>query len=79
MSSEQLSVVGIGNAIVDVLSHTDEVFLVQEQLTKGTMALIEADQASELYGKMGPAVEISGGSVANTIAALASLDRKSVV
>lgn len=73
MSSKQLSVVGIGNAIVDVLSHTDEVFLVQEQLTKGTMALIEEDQAGELYGKMGPCVEMSGGSVANTIAALASL------
>ncbi len=73
MSNEELSVVGIGNAIVDVLSHTDEVFLVQENLTKGTMALIEEDQAEALYAKMGPGVEVSGGSVANTIAALSSL------
>src|SRR5690606_6235196 len=73
MSSKQLSVVGSGNATVDVLSHTDEGFLVQEQLTKGTMALTDEDQAGERYGTMGPGVEMSGGSVANTIAALASL------
>lgn len=68
-----LSVVGIGNAIVDVLSKTDEDFLRVHKINKGTMTLIEADQAETLYAKMGPGMEMSGGSAANTIAALASL------
>ena len=71
--SNNLSVVGIGNAIVDVLSQTEDQFLSTEELSKGTMTLIESGQAEELYDKMGPGVEVSGGSVANSIAALASL------
>lgn len=66
-------VVGIGNAIVDVLAHADDQFLTDNGLHKGTMTLIDADTAENLYAKMAPAVECSGGSVANTIAGLASL------
>jgi sugar/nucleoside kinase (ribokinase family) len=66
-------VAGIGNAIVDVLAHADDTFLARNNLRKGTMTLIDAERAAELYDGMGPAVEISGGSAANTLAALASL------
>lgn len=66
-------VVAIGNAIVDVLSKTDDGFLSANQIHKGTMTLIEAEQAEKLYAKMGPGMEMSGGSAANTIAAIASL------
>lgn len=65
--------VGLGNAIVDVLSRADEEFLVDEGLTKGTMALIDSAAAERLYGRVGPAVEASGGSCANTIAGIAAL------
>ena len=68
-----LDVVGIGNAIVDVLSQSDDAFLESQGLTKGTMALIDEQQAEALYGAMGPGVETSGGSVANTMAAIAQL------
>lgn len=73
MSMDQLDVVGIGNAIVDVLSRADEDFLKVNKINKGTMTLIEADQAENLYAKMGAGTEMSGGSVANTIAALSSM------
>jgi len=66
-------VVGIGNAIVDVLSHEDDAFLARHAMTKGTMALIDAAAADKLYDDMGPGIECSGGSAANTIAGLASL------
>jgi sugar/nucleoside kinase (ribokinase family) len=68
-----LDVLGIGNAIVDVLSHADDGFLAAEGLVKGTMALIDAEAADRLYSRVGPAVEVSGGSCANTIAGAASL------
>jgi sugar/nucleoside kinase (ribokinase family) len=68
-----LDVVGIGNAIVDVLAHADDAFLAREGLTKGTMALIDARRADELYARMAPGVEVSGGSAGNTMAGLASL------
>jgi sugar/nucleoside kinase (ribokinase family) len=67
------AVVGIGNALVDVLSHESEDFLVTHGLAKGSMQLIDTARAEALYGAMGPAVEISGGSAANTMAGLASL------
>lgn len=73
MADEPLDVLGIGNAIVDVLSHADDAFLADEGLVKGTMALIDADAADRLYGRVGPAVEVSGGSCANTVAGAASL------
>ena len=73
MAEARFDVVGIGNAIVDVLAHADEKFLAQFELTKGAMTLIDSDRASVLYENMSPAVECSGGSAANTIACLASL------
>jgi sugar/nucleoside kinase (ribokinase family) len=68
-----LAVVGIGNALVDVISAEDDRFLVDHGLLKGAMTLIDADQAEDLYRAMGPGVEASGGSAANTMAGLASL------
>jgi sugar/nucleoside kinase (ribokinase family) len=73
MAEARHDVVGIGNAIVDVLAHADDAFIAANGLNKGTMTLIDAETAESLYEKMGPAVEVSGGSAANTIAALASL------
>src|SRR6201987_6065902 len=73
MTSASFDVVGIGNAIVDVIAHADDAFLAREGLVKGTMTLIDAPRAEALYQLMGPAVEISGGSVGNTMAGLASL------
>ena len=72
-TNAKFDVIGIGNAIVDVLVHADDGFLEAEGLTKGAMALISAEEAESLYEKVGPAVECSGGSAANTIAGLASL------
>jgi sugar/nucleoside kinase (ribokinase family) len=69
----QLDVIGVGNAIVDVLSQADEEFLSRLGLVKGAMKLIEAEEAEALYGSMGPGLEMSGGSAANTLAGLASL------
>jgi sugar/nucleoside kinase (ribokinase family) len=68
----ELDVLGIGNAIVDVLSHCDEAFLEDEGLVKGSMNLIEVEQSKALYGRMGPAVEVSGGAAANSMAGIAS-------
>jgi sugar/nucleoside kinase (ribokinase family) len=64
---------GIGNAIVDVLAHTDDKFLSSRKLPKGTMRLIDSGEAEQLYQAMDSAVEVSGGSAANTIAGIASL------
>jgi sugar/nucleoside kinase (ribokinase family) len=73
MPDARFDVVGVGNAIVDVLAHADDDFIKQNQLVKGAMGLVDAEQASRLYDKMGAGVECSGGSAANTIAAIASL------
>ena len=73
MSPASLDVVGIGNAIVDVIAHADEALLVREGLVKGTMALVDGERAEALYAVMGSAVETSGGSAANTMAGIASL------
>ena len=72
----RFDVLGIGNAIVDVLSRSDDAFLAKHGLIKGGMQLIDADQAKSLYHDMGPGVEISGGSAANTIAGLSSFGAK---
>ena len=71
-----LDVVAIGNALVDVLSHTDDGFLAMYKIPKGSMSLIDATMAERLYSGMGPAVQISGGSAANSIAGIASLGGK---
>jgi sugar/nucleoside kinase (ribokinase family) len=70
---DALDVVGVGNALVDVLSLERDDFIEQHGLTKGGMTLIDADRAESLYAAMGAAVEMSGGSAANTLAGLASL------
>ncbi len=72
MGETPLDVVGIGNAIVDVLAHADESFLVEHDLAKGAMTLIDAESAERLYAAMGPGIEISGGSAANTMVGLAA-------
>ena len=73
MTSKTLDVVGIGNAIVDVLVRTDDDTIDRHQLTKGTMALIDEQQAETLYASLGPGLETSGGSAANTLAGIAQL------
>ena len=64
--------VGIGNALVDVIAHADEDFLGDHGLVKGSMALIDIDRARHLYQALGSAVEMSGGSAANTMCGLSS-------
>ncbi len=73
MATATLDVVGIGNAIVDVLVQADDAFLTTHGLAKGTMTLIDAARADALYAAMGPGVEESGGSAGNTMAGIASL------
>jgi sugar/nucleoside kinase (ribokinase family) len=70
-------VLGIGNAIVDVIARADDDFLLAQGMRKGGMALIDAARAEAIYEAMGPAVETSGGSAANTIVGLASLGGRS--
>jgi sugar/nucleoside kinase (ribokinase family) len=68
-----LDVLGLGNAVVDVIAEADDDLLERLALAKGTMTLLEEVRMRELYGAMGPALEMSGGSCANTMAALAAL------
>ena len=70
---KKFQVVGIGNAMVDVLSHAEDSFLAAQGIGKGIMQLIDMDRAVALYDRIGPAKEISGGSAANTIAGIAAL------
>lgn len=70
---KKFQVVGIGNALVDVLAHSDEAFLDANGIGKGVMQLIDMPRAVDLYGRIGPAQEVSGGSAANTIAGIAHL------
>ena len=72
-SGAPFDVVGLGNAIVDVLSQTDDAALDGLGLQKGAMTLIDQDRAAELYDRMGPGIEVSGGSAANTLAGITSL------
>src|SRR3982074_1889249 len=73
MTSAKYDVLAIGNAIFDMLVQTDENFLAQHGMTKGGMALIDEARALAIYDAMGPAVEMSGGSAANTIVGVANL------
>jgi sugar/nucleoside kinase (ribokinase family) len=75
MPSARYDVLGIGNAIVDVIARTEEDFLLKQGMRKGTMALIDEARAQAIYDAMGPAVEMSGGSAANTIVGVASSAR----
>lgn len=71
-ASPSLDVVGIGNALVDVLSHEDHSFVEEHGLVRGAMTLVDTERAEHLYAVMGPAMEMSGGSAGNTIAGVAS-------
>lgn len=73
MTKKEFDVVGIGNAIVDILAYTTDEFLNTHALHKGSMTLVDEKKAQQLYKKMGTATECSGGSAANTITGLASL------
>jgi sugar/nucleoside kinase (ribokinase family) len=73
MADTRYDVATIGNAIVDIIAQTDDKFLKDQELIKGAMTLIDADRSMGLYGRMGPAIEASGGSAANTAAGVASL------
>ncbi|MFL6773721.1 MAG: adenosine kinase, partial [Sphingomicrobium sp.] len=66
MTSPNLDVVAIGDAIVDVIATCDDSFLAERGLIKGSMQLLTTEQADELYAAMGPAREVSGGSAANS-------------
>lgn len=76
MAEKSYDVVGLGNAIVDIIARCDEGFLTKHDLEKGFMRLIDAEEAGRLYEAMGPATERSGGSVANSISGLASFGAK---
>ncbi len=73
MADSKWDVVCIGNAIVDVLAHAEDAFLAKHGMAKDSMMLIDAARAEALYGAIGPAVQQSGGSAANTAAGIASL------
>jgi sugar/nucleoside kinase (ribokinase family) len=73
MPRARFDVVGIGNAIVDVLAPATDEFLGANSLIKGAMTLIDSDRAATLYKEMGPAIECSGGSAANTVVGIAAL------
>jgi len=73
MPDTRFDVLGIGNAIVDIIAQCDEPFIRKHGLDKGHMHLVDAERSSLIYGAVGPAIETSGGSAANTIAGIASL------
>ena len=73
MADHSTHVAGIGNAIVDVLVHADDLLLHKLGLAKGVMTLIDADQAEAIYAQLPPGIECSGGSAANTIVGIAGL------
>ena len=75
MTAPSLDLIAIGNAIVDVLARADDALLAEHALTKGGMQLIDAEMAETLYADMNAAIEISGGSAANTLAGLAALGK----
>ena len=72
MSDTRYDIIGIGNAIVDIIGRCDDDFLVKHDAPKGHMRLVDADTIASLYADMGPAIEVSGGSAANTLAGVSS-------
>ena len=76
MTAATYDVLGIGNAIFDILVQTDDAFLGQHGMAKGSMALIDEARAAAIYQAMGPATEMSGGSAANTIFGVAGFGAK---
>ena len=77
MSATTHDVIGIGNAIVDIISRIDDAVLGEQDLPKGSMNLVDKDRSGSIYDTLGETTERSGGSAANTIAALGALGRKS--
>ncbi|MGV3731092.1 MAG: adenosine kinase [Sphingopyxis sp.] len=75
-ATARFDVVAIGNAIVDVIARADDALIEAEGLTKGSMRLIDGVEAERLYAAMGPAIEMSGGSAANTLAGMAALGER---
>ena len=75
-NNNNFDVLGIGNAIVDILSFADDKFLTENGFAKGSMTLVDEDVAKGFYAKLGQTTECSGGSVANSLAGLASLSAK---
>ncbi len=71
--TDKFDVLGIGNAIVDILVNVEDDFLVAHEIPRGSMQLVDEETSDRLYGQLGAAIECSGGSAANTIAGLASL------
>ena len=76
MPSDSFDVCAIGNALVDVIADASDDFLRAHKIQKGGMTLVDAERASELYDVIGPTVQMSGGSAANTVAGVASLGGK---
>lgn len=68
----EVDVVGIGNALVDILSHELDAFVDMVGLSRGAATMVDAARSDEVYAAMGPATEVSGGSAANTLAGIAS-------
>jgi sugar/nucleoside kinase (ribokinase family) len=73
MAATRYDVLGIGNAIVDIIANTEDDFLIRHGMHKGGMALVDETRARTIYSAMGPAIRTSGGSAANTIVGVASL------
>jgi adenosine kinase len=73
MAAPAFDVLGIGNAIVDVIARTEDDFLIRQRMRKGTMQLIDTPAAERIYEAMGPSVQVSGGSAANTVVGAAGL------
>lgn len=71
--SHSVQLLGISNAIVDILAHVEDDFLETIGAVPGSMTLIDKERAREIYAAMGPATEMSGGSVANSVAGFANL------
>jgi sugar/nucleoside kinase (ribokinase family) len=72
----RFDVLTLGNALVDVLVHADDDFVARTRVERGAMTMVDADRSDEIYAEMGPAVEASGGSAANTAAGVASFGGK---
>ena len=75
---QKFDLLGIGNAVVDILYKVDEEFIINNNLKKGTMTLIDEKKAKEFYSFLKKGIEVSGGSVANTVVGFASLSGKPV-
>lgn len=72
MAEADLHVVGVGNALVDVVSHEADAFVAAQSLERGAAMMVDAVRSDAVYAAMGPALEVSGGSAANTVAGVAS-------